>query len=215
MKLLKFSAWLSVWATALLTSSLVWVTPVQAASALDQLRAFSTQTKTARGEFTQNVISRTQKRSPVTSGDFIFERPGKFRWTYRKPHEQIIVADGTNLTIYDRDLNQATLRKLDDALGATPAAILFGSADIEQRFRLIDSGTHEGIDWLEAIPKTREANFERINIGFRDGQLVAMELRDTLGQTTRLNFTGVQRNISLPGNTFTLSLPKDADVLRQ
>lgn len=184
------------------------------AGAIEQLQAFATQTRAARGEFVQEVTSRTRKSSPVNRGEFVFEPPGKFRWSYLKPYEQIIVADGQTLTIYDKDLNQASIKKQQEALGSTPAAILFGSNDLASRFTLKEAGVRDGVEWLEATPKTRDTSFERINIGFRDGVLAAMELRDALGQTTLLSFSKVERNPTLPAGIFRLDLPKGADVLR-
>jgi len=185
------------------------------AAALDHLRNFATQTKTARGEFTQRVVSRTQRATQPARGEFSFERPGKFRWAYLKPYEQVIVADGQTLGIYDKDLAQATIKKLDEALGATPAAILFGSNDLEKRFDLKEAGVRDGIEWLEATPKARDTTFERIGIGFRDGELAAMELRDALGQLTVLTFAKIERNVRLAPDVFRLNLPKGVDVLKQ
>ena len=184
------------------------------ANALDDLHAFASQTKTARGTFTQRVVSRTQKPQQVTSGDFVFARPGRFRWSYTKPYEQLLVADGTKLSIYDKDLNQVTVRKLGDALGSTPAAILFGSSDLDQSFALKDAGTSDGIAWLEASPKSRDTAFEAIRIGFRNGELAAMELKDALGQTTMLEFSRVERNPKVDASTFEFVPPRGADVLQ-
>ena len=184
------------------------------ANALDDLKAFANGTQTAKGTFTQKVASRSAKAPQATSGDFVFARPGKFRWTYSKPYEQILVADGTTLSIWDKDLNQVTTRKLGDALGGTPAAILFGSNDLDKNFALADAGTRDGLAWLDATPKAKDTAFERISIGFRNGELAAMELRDALGQTTQLTFAGVERNPKVDPSTFVFTPPKGADVLR-
>lgn len=184
------------------------------AGAVDDLQAFAAHTRSATGSFTQRVVSRTQRASQPASGDFVFARPGRFRWTYRKPYEQLLVADGETLSIYDKDLNQVTVRKLGDALGNTPAAILFGSNDIEKSFDLRDTGVRNGVSWLEATPKSRDTTFETISIGFRDGELAAMELRDALGQTTTLEFANVTRNTKVDAGTFSFVPPKGADVLQ-
>lgn len=184
------------------------------AGAIDHLRTFATGTLSARGEFVQKVASRSQRVSPTNSGEFVFQRPGKFRWSYLKPYEQVIIADGQNLTIHDKDLNQVTIRKLDDALGETPAAILFGNNDLEKRFNLKEAGIRDGIEWLDAVPRSKDTTFERISIGFRQGELAAMELRDALGQTTMLNFSKLQRNPTLSPEAFRFTVPKGADVLR-
>ena len=185
------------------------------ANAIDDLHSFASQTRTAKGNFTQRVVSRNQKASQPTSGDFVFARPGRFRWTYNHPYEQVLVADGEKLSIYDKDLNQVTVRKLGDALGGTPAAMLFGSNDLDKNFELKDAGVRDGVAWLEAKPKTRDTAFEKISIGFRNGELAAMELRDALGQLTLLTFSDIERNPQVDASTFTFTSPKGADVLQQ
>jgi outer membrane lipoprotein carrier protein len=183
------------------------------ADAIDDLHAFSAQTKTAKGNFVQRVQSRVKASAP-TSGDFVFARPGRFRWSYTKPYEQLLVADGEKLSIYDKDLNQVTVRKLGDALGSTPAAILFGSSDLDRSFDLKDAGVRDGVAWLDARPKGKDTQFEKISIGFRNGELAAMELRDALGQTTTLEFSNVERNPKVDASTFAFTPPKGADVLQ-
>jgi chaperone LolA len=203
---------------ALLTTALSLQSAAVDAAAIDQLHAFAADTKSARGEFTQRIGSggnaRLQKRSEPNTGEFIFARPGKFRWAYLKPYEQLIVADGQTLSIYDKDLNQVTTRKLTDALGATPAAILFGGSELEKGFDLKEAGVKDGVEWLEATPKTKDTQFERIAIGFRNGELAAMELHDAFGQVTQLTFSNVQRNPVIAPDTFKFVPPKGADVLQ-
>jgi len=201
---------------SLVTMGMSMLSPAYA-GAIDQLHQFAKETRSARGSFVQQVSSRARRATPPSSGEFIFERPGKFRWAYLKPYEQIIVADGKTLSIYDKDLKQATVRKLDEALGATPAAILFGATDLEQRFTLKEAGTRDGIEWLEAVPKNKDTAFERIAVGFRsggNGELAGMELKDALGQSTTLSFAGVERNVRIGAEAFRLDLPKGVDVLR-
>ena len=200
-------------ASLLVTIASLWWLPASADS-LDDLRAFASKTKTAKGSFTQRVTSRTRTTSQATSGDFVFARPGRFRWAYTRPYEQLLVADGEKLSIYDKDLNQVTVRKLGDALGSTPAAILFGSSDLDQSFSLKDAGVRDGVSWLEATPKTRDTAFEKVSIGFRNGELAAMELRDALGQVTMLDFANVERNPKVDASTFAFTPPKGADVLQ-
>lgn len=201
-------------AAVLSTALLTVVTMTAQAGSLDDLHAFAAQTRTAKGSFTQRIVSRTQKASQPSSGDFVFARPGRFRWTYVKPYEQLLVADGEKLSIYDKDLNQVTVRKLGDALGNTPAAILFGSTDLDKTFDLKDTGIRDGVSWLEASPKSKDTTFEKISIGFRNGELAAMELRDALGQTTMLDFSNVERNPKIDASTFAFTPPKGADVLQ-
>ena len=148
------------------------------ATALDQFKSFVSGTKSARGEFTQTQVMKT-KTGKTSSGTFVFARPGKFIWTYQKPYEQLLQADGETLYLYDKDLNQVTTRKLGGALGSSPAAILFGSNDLEKNFTLAEAGTRDGLEWLNATPKSKDTTFEQIGIGLKDGIPQAMELRTT------------------------------------
>jgi outer membrane lipoprotein carrier protein len=188
------------------------------ASALEQFKAFVAGTKSARGEFNQRMVKEEGGKMRVSStanGVFIFARPGKFIWTYQKPYEQILQADGEKLFIYDKDLNQVTIKILGNAIGSSPAAILFGSNDLEKNFTLSEGGLREGIEWLQAIPKAKDTSFEKIGIGLRDGVPVAMEMRDSFGQISLLTFTKFEKNPSLPANQFHFALPKGTDVLQQ
>jgi outer membrane lipoprotein carrier protein len=187
------------------------------ASALEQFKTFVAGTKAARGEFTQQQVRKEGKSkvAPVSSGTFVFARPGKFIWTYQKPYEQLLQADGETLYIYDKDLNQVTTKKLGNALGSSPAAILFGSNDLEKNFTLAEAPARDGLEWLNATPKTKDTSFEQISIGLRDGMPQAMELKDTFGQTSVLKFSNFQRNPSLSAQQFKFDVPKGADVFKQ
>jgi outer membrane lipoprotein carrier protein len=184
------------------------------ATALDQFKSFVSGTKSARGEFTQTQVQKT-KTGKTSSGTFVFARPGKFIWTYQKPYEQLLQADGETLYLYDKDLNQVTTRKLGGALGSSPAAILFGSNDLEKNFTLAEAGTHDGLEWLNATPKSKDTTFEQIGIGLKDGIPQAMELKDNFGQTVLLKFTSFQRNPALGAQTFRFDVPKGAEVVNQ
>lgn len=181
----------------------------------ESLKAFLTQTTTAKGRFAQMVLDKNLKKLQESTGTMQFSRPGKFRWEYNKPYEQTIVGDGTRLWIYDKDLNQVTERKLDRALGASPAALLAGSNEIDKSYNLQSIGSQEGLDWLEAIPKTKDTAFERIRMGFSKAGLEAMELRDQFGQVTVIRFADVERNAKLAADAFTFVVPKGADVIRE
>lgn len=187
------------------------------ASALDQFKTFVSATKSARGDFTQTQVrkSNSGKPAPVSTGTFVFARPGKFIWTYQKPYEQVLQADGETLYIYEKDLNQVTTRKLGNALGSSPAAILFGSNDLEKNFTLSEAGAHDGLEWLNATPKTKDTSFEQISIGLKDGVPQAMELHDNFGQTSVLKFTNFQRNPPLGNQAFKFETPKGAEVVNQ
>lgn len=184
------------------------------AAALDQFKTFVASTKAARGEFTQRQVKKSDTaKAPVpATGTFLFARPGKFIWTYVKPYEQVLQADGEKLYIYDKDLNQVTVKKLGDALGSSPAAILFGSNDLEKNFTLSEAGTRDGLEWLNAKPKAKDSAFEQISIGLRNGTPEAMELRDAFGATSLLSFKNFEKNPSLGATQFNFVVPKGADV---
>lgn len=197
--------------SALLAAALV----AQAhAAALDQLRAFLTETTSARGEFVQRVSPRSGASSqPAASGRFEFQRPGRFRWVYEKPYEQLIIADGQKLVLFDKDLNQVTIRKLQSSLPSSPASILFGSNDFEREFEVSDAGARDGLEWIVAKPRAKDSTFERIEIGFRDGLPAAMKLADNFGQQTQLTFSKLERNPKLAAEAFRFTPPKGADVI--
>jgi len=141
-----------------------------------------------------------------------FSRPGKFRWTYDKP-AQLIVGDGAKVWIYDADLNQVTVRKLDKAVSSTPASLLTGDGKIEVLFDLAEQGMQDGIEWLEAKPKKPDTGFDRIRIGFAGDTLAAMELFDPFGTRTLLKFSNLRRNAAPDPGLFKFTPPKGADVL--
>ena len=193
----------------------VLVAGAASASGLDQLHAFLDGTKTAQGSFRQVVVNKDRRTTQTTSGTFAFSRPGKFRWTYDKPFDQLIVGDGEKVWIYDRDLNQVIVRKLDAALGATPAALLAGDNALEANFTLVAAGAGDGLEYVDATPRTGEAQFSRIRLGFADSLPRTMELTDAFGQTTELTFSDVRRNPKLAGDMFSFVPPKGADVVGQ
>jgi len=203
--------------TALFAAVAFALANTASAAALDQFKTFVTGTKSARGEFTQTQVRKNPgaKAAPVSSGTFVFARPGKFIWTYQKPYEQLLQADGETLYLYDKDLNQVSTRKLGNALGSSPAAILFGSNDLEKNFTLADAGSRDGLEWLNATPKTKDTTFAQIAIGLKDGVPQAMELQDNFGQTTVLKFTSFQRNPQLGAQQFRFDVPKGAEVVNQ
>ena len=183
------------------------------ATGIDELRAFVNGAKSGKATFRQIVTSKNPRAPAEASGTFTFQRPGKFRWTYDKPYEQLIVGDGTKLWIYDRDLNQVIVRTLDLALGVSPAALLAGDNALERNFDLTDGGSGDGLEWVEAKPKTAESGFERVRIGFKDNMPRTMELKDAFGNVTTLHFGDFARNPVLDSAQFTFVPPKGADVV--
>ena len=184
------------------------------AGGIDKLKEFIAATHSAQANFTQVVLDQNGKRIQSASGVMQFQRPGKFRWTYEKPYEQLIVGDGVKFWLYDVELNQVTVKKLDAALGSSPAALLSGSNEIERGFTLKESGSQDGLDWLQAFPKAQDSSFEKILMAFNaQAELVIMEMNDSFGHKTVLRFSGLQRNPQLSPQLFKFVPPKGADVL--
>jgi outer membrane lipoprotein carrier protein len=182
------------------------------AASIERFQSYLRTTQSGRGDFEQKVFDKTGKLVQESYGSFSFLRPGRFRWTYVKP-QQVIVGDGERVWIHDADLNQVTVRRVSRVLGATPAALLAGSSDIDQAFELKELGEKDGLEWLEAKPREKEAGFDRMRLGMATSGVAAMELVDHFGQTTVLRFSNVVRNPQLDPGTFHFTPPKGADVL--
>ena len=185
------------------------------AGSIEKLRAFIEQTRSARAAFTQTVTDSGGQVVQNASGTVQFERPGKFRWTYVKPYEQLIVGDGSKLWIYDKDLNQVTERKLDKALGSSPAALLAGSDDIDKHFSLNALGIKKQLDWLEVKPLDEESLFDKVHMGFRGNVLEVMELYDHFGQKTSIRLSNLQRNPKTSADMYKFTVPEGADVVTE
>ena len=187
--------------------------PLAGASSLEQFALFLKSTLSGKTEFEQKIYDGKKKLVQESRGTFLFQRPGRFRWTYVKPYPQLIVGDGTKVWIYDEDLNQVTVRKFDQALGSTPAALLSGNNEVVKAFKITDQGSRDGLEWLQAEPRDTESNFDKVRMGFGFSGLEAMELHDSFGQTTVLRFTSFQRNPTIDANSFRFTPPKGADVI--
>lgn len=183
------------------------------AGGVDRLKAFIAGARTAEADFTQTVTDKRGRVTQQASGKMAFARPGKFRWDYTAPYEQVIVGDGAKLWLYDVDLDQVSVKPLNDVIAGTPAALLAGDNAIEKYFVLKDAGEAYGLEWLEATPRTRESTFERVRMGFRGDTLAQMELSDHFGQRTTLTLLKFARNPSIAPARFRFSPPKGADVI--
>ena len=185
------------------------------ADSLATLKAFMDGTRSGQAQFVQTVLDRkTGKRLQSASGTMQFVRPGKFRWVYQQPYAQLIVGDGSQFWLYDADLNQVTVKKLDAALGSSPAALLAGNNEIGRSFTLKDIGAQAGLNWLEAVPKNRDGSFEKVLLGFdAAGELAVMELHDAFAHATVLRFSQFKRNPPLAGSLFKFTPPAGADIL--
>jgi outer membrane lipoprotein carrier protein len=191
----------------------LFASPLANANGLDDFLAFNSQTRTASGRFEQKVFDRSGKAIETASGGFTFARPGKFRWTYEKPHKQVLVGDGQKLYIHDPDLNQVTVKSMKGAISSTPAALLAGREDITALFTLRDAGNADGLNWVEASPKAQDTGFERVRLGLQGRQLAAMELFDQLGGHTMLRFSDLKSNAPVSPDAFKFTPPKGADVV--
>lgn len=183
------------------------------AGAVDQLKAFVESTKSARAAFSQTVTGKSGRKPQVSAGQMMFARPGKFRWIYEKPYPQLLVGDGRKLWVYDPDLKQVSVKALGQALGSSPAALLAGENGLDRNFELLDAGSRDGLDWVEAKPKEADSGFERVRIGLRGNELAAMEILDNFGQTTVIRFSAFERNPQLPADLFRFVPPPGADVV--
>ncbi len=191
-----------------------WLWPLAAhAGAIEKLHAFVDGTKSAKASFTQVVVGKSGRKPQQAAGTMAFARPGKFRWNYDKPYQQLIVGDGEKLWVYDKDLNQVTTKTLGKALGSSPAAPLAGDNAIEKNFNLREGESKDGLDWVEAQAKAADSTFERLRIGFAGNDLKVMEIVDNFGQTTTLTFGTLERNPALPASLFHFVPPKGADVV--
>jgi outer membrane lipoprotein carrier protein len=184
------------------------------ADSVDTLREFVRDVKTGKANFTQVVTSPDGAKKKTSSGTFAFSRPNRFRFAYSKPFEQLIVADGEKVWIYDTDLNQVSSRTIDNALGATPAALLAGGS-LDQDFTLSAQPSKDGVDWAEAKPKAKDGSFQLLRVGFKGKELAALEIVDSFGQRSLMQFSGVAQGIPLPPEDFVFKPPPGADVLKQ
>ncbi len=205
----RLRAWVAAAAVALGAAA----GPVRA-DAVDQLREFAREVRSGQASFTQTVTSADGQRRKVSSGQFEFQRPNRFRFAYTRPFEQLIVADGQKVWIYDADLNQASSRALGQALGATPAALLAGGS-LEADFTLAADASRDGLTWVRATPKARDGPFRELRVGFRGRDLAAVEVTDAFGQRSLLQFGAFTVNAVLPAERFRFVPPAGAEVVEQ
>jgi outer membrane lipoprotein carrier protein len=199
-------------------------------SGAEQLRQFVRNSKTAEGEFIQQQLRAPKANEPQdkglkvvrqTQGRFVFQRPGRFIWDTQKPYEQKLIADGKQLILWDKDLNQATFRPAGQALASTPAAILFGETSLDQHFDLVEAEERLGMKWVALAPKKNpnakngnDLPYTKISVGMVNGLPKALELIDGLGSVVLVTLDKIVLNINLPANRFSFTPPAGAEVLR-
>ena len=182
------------------------------ADAVDTLREFARDVKSGRANFTQTVSSPDGAKKKTSSGSFEFSRPNRFRFAYSKPFEQLIVSDGQKVWLHDVDLNQVSVRLLDQALGSTPAALLAGGT-LERDFELSALPARDGLDWVQAKPRAKDGTVAELRVGFRGKDLAALEIVDAFGQRSVLQFSAVQQGVAVPAERFRFVPPAGVDVI--
>lgn len=192
------------------------------AGGLQSLELFVKQVKSGQANFSQVVTAPSREgqavRAKTSSGTFSFARPNRFKFVYKKPFEQTIVADGQTLWLYDVDLNQVTARKQAQVLGSTPAALIASAADLralEVDFALTDLPAQDGLEWALATPKGKDNPLQSVRVGFRGADLARLEILDSFGQKSVLTFTEFQSNVAVEAGGFQFKPPVGADVIRQ
>jgi outer membrane lipoprotein carrier protein len=215
-----------VWGGSLVLAVAMWslALPAQADS-VDLLAQFMKQARSGRADFTQVVTSPSRAgqtpRAKTSSGRFEFQRPGKFRFDYRKPFVQTLVADGQTLWLHDVDLNQVTARQQSQALGSTPAALLTGASDLQvlkNDFQFTPEPDRDGLQWVRATPQSPDGQIRSVMVGLRAApngpELAVLDVQDSLGQRSLLTFTAFELNPVLPASTFVFKAPAGVDVIR-
>ena len=188
--------------------------PADSQGAPAQLLSFVSKVSAATGQFSQYTVGPQGQTKPKQTGDFSFQRPGRFKWDVLAPYKQLVLSDGKTLFQFDPDLNQVTTRPVSQAIGSSPAAILFGSGDLERVFDIESLPDNDGFAWLRAKPKSAEAGFVHADIGFAHGLPGRIVLLDAFGQVTRVDLLDLKQNPPLSAETFQFLAPAGADIVR-
>jgi outer membrane lipoprotein carrier protein len=180
-----------------------------------QLKAFLAASKSLTADFKQVLIDEAGNPVQTSYGVFYLQRPGKFRWDYQKPFQQQIVSNAGKVWFYDTDLEQVTIKKLDESLGSTPALLLSGDVSLEDNYTMEQQGVDGDMQWIKLLPKNAESSFKYILIGLNKGSLGGMELSDNFGQLTRIYFSNVVLNPPIKQTVFQFQAPKGVDVFAE
>ncbi|MFZ4702079.1 MAG: outer membrane lipoprotein chaperone LolA [Candidatus Methylumidiphilus sp.] len=181
-------------------------------SPVQRLHNFLAKASSLQADFRQVVITEKNETGKQSSGVFLLQRPGKFRWDYTKPYQQEIVSNGGKVWFYDVDLAQVTARKMDKAIGSTPALLLTGEVALEKNFTIQSQDKDEGLYWIKLIPKEEESGFNYVLIGLDGDNLAGMELSDNFGQLTRIYFSNLKLGVKLDSAKFDFKPPAGVDV---
>ncbi len=180
-----------------------------------QLKNFLSTSKSFSADFKQVLINELGNPVQTSYGVFYLQRPGKFRWNYAKPFQQEIVSTSGKVWFYDVDLEQVTIKKLDESVGSTPALLLSGQVSLEDNFTMEEQGTDGDMQWIKLLPKKQEGSFKYVTIGLEKGKLAGMELMDNFGQLTRIYFSKILLNPPLKSTLFDFTPPKGVDVFSE
>jgi outer membrane lipoprotein carrier protein len=190
-----------------------FIQPLWAQSGPQQLEAFLKDLTTLKADFEQTLLQEDDQAAYTSSGVFYLKRPGQLRWEYAAPHEQLIVADGDRIWLYDIELEQVSHRSQAAALVGTPAQLLSDKAPIGEHFQVNDLGKTDGLNWVELLPREKESQFNRLRLALNDNGLQRMEMIDNFGQTTRFVFDNLERNPSLDASLFNFEPPPLVDLI--
>lgn len=183
------------------------------ADGMSSVKAFYGQTKSIRANFHQIVTDKQGRKVQEVDGEMQLKRPDQFRWDYHKPYEQQIVSDGKQVWLFDAELAQVTVRSLDKSIGASPASLLAGGADIDKSFKLMNAFRKDSLEWVSANPRNKDSGFEKILMGFKDNKIQEMSLIDSFGHTTKIIFSQLEVNPVLEESSFLFKPPKGVDVV--
>ena len=195
--------------------ALVFITFNLQAAGLERMKDYFQNTQTAEADLQQTVFDKQGHKTQEVTGHMKLQKPSKFRWDYNKPYVQLIVGDGEKVWLFDPELNQVTVRAFSKALGSSPAALLAGGKEMERAFDIKDVSRKGDLEWVIAVPKLKETGFERVFLGFKEDALMEMELHDSFGNRTLIQFSHLERNIKIPASSFKFTPPSGADVLRE
>lgn len=196
--------------TALL---LAFAGAASAANGVTALKTFYDRVDSLHADFHQTQVDEQGEIVQEASGIFLLQRPERFRWEYDSPYKQIIVSDGKAFRFYDVDLEQVTIRDVDQTLRATPALLLTGGVELDKEFKIAAAGEHDGLAWVRLLPRAEDSDFKEVRLGLDNGVPHRMELDDHLGQTTRIAFSDIRVNQAIKSQRFTLSVPDDVEVV--